>query len=176
MKKPQSLFQVILLFSAALLFPIFVFKANAVTFGSVVINPEGVEAEPDGGFGDTEITITIKDIKNVDSKDIVIESITGVLEESDLFDDDTIKNLQQTGLNIELEPNQMIDYNWTVTIPGETLEELQGGFEGEDISFDVDNINFSSKRVPEPTSTLSLLALGTLGAASTLKPKLKPRR
>jgi hypothetical protein len=29
-------------------------------------------------------------------------------------------------------------------------------------------------RVPEPTSTLSLLALGTLGAASTLKRKLKP--
>ena len=28
--------------------------------------------------------------------------------------------------------------------------------------------------VPEPTSTLSLLALGTLGAASTLKRKLKP--
>ncbi|MCZ8227352.1 MAG: PEP-CTERM sorting domain-containing protein [Microcystis sp. LE19-84.1B] len=29
------------------------------------------------------------------------------------------------------------------------------------------------ERVPEPTSTLSLLALGTLGAASTLKRKLK---
>jgi predicted Ser/Thr protein kinase len=29
------------------------------------------------------------------------------------------------------------------------------------------------KKVPEPTSTLSLLALGTLGAASTLKRKLK---
>ena len=28
--------------------------------------------------------------------------------------------------------------------------------------------------IPEPTSTLSLLALGTLGAASTLKRKLKP--
>jgi len=28
--------------------------------------------------------------------------------------------------------------------------------------------------VPEPTSTLSLLALGTLGAASTLKRQLKP--
>ncbi len=30
------------------------------------------------------------------------------------------------------------------------------------------------KKVPEPTSTLSLLALGTIGAASTLKRKLKP--
>lgn len=30
--------------------------------------------------------------------------------------------------------------------------------------------------VPEPTSTLSLLALGTLGAASTLKRKLKPSK
>jgi hypothetical protein len=32
------------------------------------------------------------------------------------------------------------------------------------------------KTVPEPTSTLSLLALGTLGAASTLKRKLKPSK
>jgi hypothetical protein len=31
-------------------------------------------------------------------------------------------------------------------------------------------------KVPEPTSTLSLLALGTLGAASTLKRKLKPSK
>jgi hypothetical protein len=31
-------------------------------------------------------------------------------------------------------------------------------------------------RTPEPTSTLSLLALGTLGAASTLKRKLKPSK
>ncbi|MCZ8026667.1 MAG: PEP-CTERM sorting domain-containing protein [Microcystis sp. LE19-10.1B] len=30
------------------------------------------------------------------------------------------------------------------------------------------------KSVPEPTSTLSLVALVTLGAASTLKRKLKP--
>ncbi|TRV27138.1 MAG: PEP-CTERM sorting domain-containing protein [Microcystis flos-aquae Mf_WU_F_19750830_S460] len=30
------------------------------------------------------------------------------------------------------------------------------------------------KKVPEPTSTLSLLSLGILGAASTLKRKLKP--
>jgi hypothetical protein len=32
------------------------------------------------------------------------------------------------------------------------------------------------KPVPEPTSTLSLLALGTLGAASTIKHKLKPSK
>ena len=84
-------------------------------------------------------------ITNNNYEDIVIESITAVLEESDLFDDDTIKNLQQTDLNIELEPNQMIDYNWTFTIPGETLEKLQGDFEGEDISFDVDNIRTYAK-------------------------------
>ncbi|CCI02534.1 PEP-CTERM sorting domain-containing protein [Microcystis aeruginosa] len=34
--------------------------------------------------------------------------------------------------------------------------------------------NYTFKMVPEPTSTLSFLALGTLGAASTLKRKLKP--
>lgn len=33
---------------------------------------------------------------------------------------------------------------------------------------------FQVKHTPEPTSTLSLLALGTLGAVSTLKRKLKP--
>ena len=36
--------------------------------------------------------------------------------------------------------------------------------------------NLDIKLVPEPTSTLSLLALGTLGAASTLKRKLKPSK
>jgi hypothetical protein len=36
--------------------------------------------------------------------------------------------------------------------------------------------NESCKRVPEPTSTLSLLAIGTLGAASTLKSRLKPSK
>ncbi len=35
-------------------------------------------------------------------------------------------------------------------------------------------LNPNNVSVPEPTSTLSLLALGTLGAASTLKRKLKP--
>ncbi|BCU11307.1 MULTISPECIES: PEP-CTERM sorting domain-containing protein [Microcystis] len=34
--------------------------------------------------------------------------------------------------------------------------------------------DFKSAKVPEPNSTLSLLALGTLGAASTLKRKLEP--
>jgi hypothetical protein len=34
--------------------------------------------------------------------------------------------------------------------------------------------NLDIKLVPEPTSTLSFLALGTLGTASTLKRKLKP--
>ena len=45
--------------------------------------------------------------------------------------------------------------------------------------FSIDNISFGSisqppQTTPEPTSTLGLLALGTLGAVSTLKRKLKP--
>jgi hypothetical protein len=42
-------------------------------------------------------------------------------------------------------------------------------------SFNIDNINVTKQvvTVPEPTSTLGFLALGTLGAASTLKRKLK---
>ncbi|MCP2729125.1 PEP-CTERM sorting domain-containing protein [Symplocastrum sp. BBK-W-15] len=36
--------------------------------------------------------------------------------------------------------------------------------------------NLQTKHVPEPTSTLSVLALGTLGAASTLNRKLKPSK
>jgi hypothetical protein len=38
------------------------------------------------------------------------------------------------------------------------------------------NLEFFTVKVPEPTSNLSLLALGTLGAASTLKRKLKPSK
>ncbi|NET44748.1 MAG: PEP-CTERM sorting domain-containing protein [Okeania sp. SIO2B3] len=34
-------------------------------------------------------------------------------------------------------------------------------------------VSVDGKKIPEPTSVLSLLAIGTLGAASTLKRKLK---
>ena len=37
-------------------------------------------------------------------------------------------------------------------------------------------LNVSLVHTPEPTSVLSLFALGTLGAASTLKRKLKPSK
>ncbi|NCQ92011.1 MAG: PEP-CTERM sorting domain-containing protein [Microcystis aeruginosa LG13-03] len=64
---------------------------------------------------------------------------------------------------------------------------------GEDYSFvydlllppTVSNLRFSLlggtvtkelRSVPEPTSILGLLALGTIGAASTLKRKLKPSK
>ena len=49
----------------------------------------------------------------------------------------------------------------------ETDNLLNNGISQGEVSAD-------GKKVPEPTSTLSLLALGTLGAASTLKRKLKP--
>jgi hypothetical protein len=45
-----------------------------------------------------------------------------------------------------------------------------------DISAEMADNRSASASVPEPSSTLSLLALGTLGAASTLKRKLKPSK
>nr|WP_228021152.1 PEP-CTERM sorting domain-containing protein [Microcystis sp. LEGE 08355] len=38
------------------------------------------------------------------------------------------------------------------------------------------SLNFVTKQVPEPNSLLGLFAIGTLGAASTLKRKLKPSK
>ena len=60
------------------------------------------------------------------------------------------------------------------------LEELDGmsvqiAF-GEDFESTADKMQFTDAvkiSVPEPTSTFGLLTLGTLGAASTLKRKLK---
>jgi hypothetical protein len=52
-------------------------------------------------------------------------------------------------------------YNFQTLVPGVT-----GAIENDKITVSV----------PEPTSTLSLLALGTLGAASTLKRQLKPSK
>ena len=51
-----------------------------------------------------------------------------------------------------------------------------GGFfdNGGGITVSVTEIAAPPVSIPEPTSTFSLLALGTLGAASTLKRKLKP--
>jgi hypothetical protein len=60
---------------------------------------------------------------------------------------------------------------------------LAAGFPSGGPPFNVvalDNLRFNAggapEPVPEPSSTLSFLALGTLGAASTLKRKLKPSK
>ncbi|MCC5613112.1 PEP-CTERM sorting domain-containing protein [Nostoc sp. CHAB 5834] len=45
---------------------------------------------------------------------------------------------------------------------------------GQSLSSGRGYIRIRKASVPEPTSTLAFLALGTLGAASTLKRKLKP--
>lgn len=59
--------------------------------------------------------------------------------------------------------------------------ELSGGFNlsgppGFTVTFNFPNSIDASVSVPEPTSTLSLLALGTLGAGAALKRKLKPSK
>lgn len=51
-----------------------------------------------------------------------------------------------------------------------TLPQPPGGTEVVPVKF------ITSTKVPEPSSTLSLLALGTLGAGATLKRKLKPSK
>lgn len=54
-----------------------------------------------------------------------------------------------------------------------TLNNIASDFNGDAISGSITAMSEPPTTVPEPTSTLSLLALGTLGAASTLKRKLK---
>ncbi|MCZ8247761.1 MULTISPECIES: DUF4082 domain-containing protein [unclassified Microcystis] len=68
-----------------------------------------------------------------------------------------------------------------ITFLGAARNNSAGGFSFPSITTSVNgrfgpNFQFQvvSASVPEPTSTLSFLALGTLGAASTLKRKLKP--
>ncbi|BBH39999.1 hypothetical protein myaer102_25430 [Microcystis viridis NIES-102] len=68
-----------------------------------------------------------------------------------------------------------------ITFLGAARNNSAGGFSFPSITTSVNgrfgpNFQFQvvSASVPEPTSTLGLLALGTLGAASTLKRKLKP--
>ncbi|MCU7246100.1 MAG: PEP-CTERM sorting domain-containing protein [Microcystis aeruginosa WS75] len=69
-----------------------------------------------------------------------------------------------------------VQENW---MPNKTLVSFEdlfnGPFDYNDLSFSFTNTftNTGTMLVPEPTSTLSLLALGTLGAASTLKRQLK---
>ncbi|MFN5970186.1 MAG: DUF4082 domain-containing protein [Microcystis sp.] len=70
-----------------------------------------------------------------------------------------------------------------ITFLGTARNDSGGGFSFPSITAS-DNGRFGpnfqfqviSTSVPEPTSTLSLLALGTLGAASTLKRQLKPSK
>ena len=70
-----------------------------------------------------------------------------------------------------------------ITFLGTAVNNSAGGFSFPSIT-ESDNGRFGpnfqfqviSTSVPEPTSTLGFLALGTLGAASTLKRKLKPSK
>ncbi len=69
-------------------------------------------------------------------------------------------------------------FNLTIVFEGEE-EGINADFISGTLIFDDEELEITSATlelipVPEPTSNLSLLALGTLGAASTLKRKLKP--
>jgi hypothetical protein len=55
-------------------------------------------------------------------------------------------------------------------IPTCSVNTFENNFDGQ-----VDGV-ISSKPIPESSSVLSLLALGTLGAASTLKRQIKPSK
>ena len=61
-------------------------------------------------------------------------------------------------------PNHRDLYN--ITLNSQYIFVLTGNHIADDINIDI----------PEPSTALSLLALGTLGAASTLKRKLKPSK
>ena len=79
-------------------------------------------------------------------------------------------------LNPDVDLSQDIDLinGGQVTFKGIQLKltGVQGVYTFDQVSVGVDADDVVP--VPEPTSILSLLALGTLGAASTLKRKLKP--
>jgi|LakMenE18May11ns_1017448.scaffolds.fasta_scaffold9471377_1 hypothetical protein len=65
----------------------------------------------------------------------------------------------------QADPELLVSFDTFATFRGEfqNIPNTDGGFASD----------IGVERVPEPTSTLSLLAFGTLGAASTLKRKLK---
>lgn len=74
--------------------------------------------------------------------------------------------------NATIEPDTLIDgFQFFSPNPAGQIQWITNG---EEICF-TDTI-FGPTPVPEPTSTISFLALGTLGAASTLKRKLKPSK
>ncbi|WP_375328965.1 PEP-CTERM sorting domain-containing protein [Microcystis sp. BLCC-F210] len=75
--------------------------------------------------------------------------------------------------------NRWGDYSATVLDPSDptgrtfwTFQEFAAG--STEWSTQITEIKLSKVNVPESSSIFSLLALGTLGAASTLKRKLKP--
>ncbi len=67
-------------------------------------------------------------------------------------------------------------WNWLFFEDGSVI--IQDNSDPSQIIREVDgnntNISFNPHPVPEPTTTLSLLSLGILGAGATLKRKLKP--
>jgi len=91
-----------------------------------------------------------------------------------LFVNDTGNNFLTgpASRNPDNQAHARVQENW---MPNKTLvsfeDQLNGPFDFNDLSFSF--ANTGTTVVPEPSLTLSLLALGTLGAASTLKRKLK---
>jgi hypothetical protein len=91
----------------------------------------------------------------------------------DITLDDTLSPfLKDYSNDLTINPLDLPELFGTTSIPITALIANNESFETT-----IEGLSFSSSpSIPEPSSTINLLALGTLGAASTLKRKLKPSK
>jgi hypothetical protein len=89
-----------------------------------------------------------------------------------------INEFNNNGLGWNLAPEETITLDIPFEIPGASylIANIEGIGNPGGNEFSVNFLQQHEEPIPEPSSSLSLLALGTLGAASTLKRKLKPSK
>ena len=95
---------------------------------------------------------------------------TSLLEDINIFDNG--------GMGWSVLPDEQIELDVPFSLSGGEflVANVVGTADpGQTNSFPVNFVQQHEEPIPEPTSTLSLLALGTLSAVSTLKRKLKPK-
>ncbi|MEH2334592.1 Npun_F0296 family exosortase-dependent surface protein [Nostoc sp.] len=84
------------------------------------------------------------------------------------FTGDKVPGTRASGNQISPEDNVFVNF---LAGPGETFDKIV--LSSTDIAFESDNHSYRVANVPEPTTTLGLLAFGVMSAGSFVKRKLK---
>ena len=150
-------------------------EAPAIAQAAVVRENDGQDAITDPSV--TTWDITTQHFVTLDGMEMLLGESEFTRNDSGIINSSSFLNVSGLGMDGSIIPSQ----EFTVEGMLESQIDLSGRtgeirLEFRDEMFGFLQTNIEGVIVPESTSNLSLLVLGTLGAASTLKRKLKPSK